>query len=482
MALGRAGFRLSQSSTTASRLLSAARAAPAHPIQFRSLSSVNLVSVSHRASPEYRIPRPSSLAFSRQNARSYWWSSKPAAAAAATATPDSVQSTISEPVVSASSSSAAIPESPTAAPPTADPLATITDATAPLPPSIDTLPTSLTDVVSVLSTPTGDALGDMAAAGLARWTPPGLVQMLLEQLHVTFSLSWAGAILAAVLLTRAAVLPVLFKVQVNNGRLAKINPELQLHMANAREAKEKGDQVAMTTAVLKAQTLLRENDANPARSMLGPLVQFPLALGFFFGIRGMCALPLESLKTGGLAWFTDLTIPDPYYVLPVLSAGAMLTMMRAVSAETVQTENSAHMLNFFRVITLVSIPVIANLPSGLLVYFCCNGLVLLVQSQLTRLPAVRSYIGLQPLPTAEQVLKTQNDPKLNPGVYDTYVAGLEWYKGVKKNAKKEIARAEAEALEKARREREEKSLRVAAIRQQGVGVRPGVRRRESSEA
>ena len=33
----------------------------------------------------------------------------------------------------------------------------------------------------------------------------------------------------------------------------------------------------------------------------------------------MASVPIESMKTGGMLWFTDLTVSDPYYVLPVLS-------------------------------------------------------------------------------------------------------------------------------------------------------------------
>ena len=34
--------------------------------------------------------------------------------------------------------------------------------------------------------------------------------------------------------------------------------------------------------------------------------------------RGLANLPMESMESGGLGWFTDLTIPDPYYGLPLL--------------------------------------------------------------------------------------------------------------------------------------------------------------------
>ena len=26
------------------------------------------------------------------------------------------------------------------------------------------------------------------------------------------------------------------------------------------------------------------------------------------------------MKTGGLSWFSDLTVPDPYYILPILTS------------------------------------------------------------------------------------------------------------------------------------------------------------------
>lgn len=54
------------------------------------------------------------------------------------------------------------------------------------------------------------------------------------------------------------------------------------------------------------------------------MVQLPLFVSFFLGIRQMANLPLESMKTGGLLWFPDLTIADPYFLLPMLSAASML--------------------------------------------------------------------------------------------------------------------------------------------------------------
>jgi YidC/Oxa1 family membrane protein insertase len=43
----------------------------------------------------------------------------------------------------------------------------------------------------------------------------------------------------------------------------------------------------------------------------------------FTGLRGMANLPLESMMHGGLFWFQDLTVPDPYYLLPLLTSTTM---------------------------------------------------------------------------------------------------------------------------------------------------------------
>lgn len=37
----------------------------------------------------------------------------------------------------------------------------------------------------------------------------------------------------------------------------------------------------------------------------------------------MANTPVESLKEGGYFWLTDLTMPDPYYIMPVITSVTM---------------------------------------------------------------------------------------------------------------------------------------------------------------
>jgi len=38
----------------------------------------------------------------------------------------------------------------------------------------------------------------------------------------------------------------------------------------------------------------------------------------------MSELPVVSMQSGGLFWFTDLTVPDPYFALPLMTATTLL--------------------------------------------------------------------------------------------------------------------------------------------------------------
>ena len=51
-------------------------------------------------------------------------------------------------------------------------------------------------------------------------------------------------------------------------------------------------------------------------------------ISFFLSLRGMAALPVESMTQGGMFWFSDLTIADPYYGLPVIASLSMLLIIR----------------------------------------------------------------------------------------------------------------------------------------------------------
>lgn len=58
--------------------------------------------------------------------------------------------------------------------------------------------------------------------------------------------------------------------------------------------------------------------------LFAPMMQMPVFIGFFIALRRMAA-NVESFNTGGVAWFTDLSLADPTWVLPVISTTLIIS-------------------------------------------------------------------------------------------------------------------------------------------------------------
>ncbi|CAB0011373.1 unnamed protein product [Nesidiocoris tenuis] len=49
----------------------------------------------------------------------------------------------------------------------------------------------------------------------------------------------------------------------------------------------------------------------------------PFFISMFMGIRGMAGAPVQSFHEGGLFWFVDLTLPDQFYLLPLITSATL---------------------------------------------------------------------------------------------------------------------------------------------------------------
>lgn len=166
--------------------------------------------------------------------------------------------------------------------------------------------------------------GDLASLGLCANTPVGWLQSMIEYIHVHADLPWWGAIVASTLVLRAVIFPVMMKVQKNGVMMNNINPEIQKLMKKQREYRQMGNKTLSDQYSHKIWNVYQKHNCNPLKMAILPLIQLPLFLSFFIAIRKMAAVPVESMKTGGVLWFEDLTVADPYYILPVLACGSFV--------------------------------------------------------------------------------------------------------------------------------------------------------------
>lgn len=75
----------------------------------------------------------------------------------------------------------------------------------------------------------------------------------------------------------------------------------------------------------------------------------------------MANLPVESLKEGGFWWMQDLTLHDPYYIMPLITC-ATLYITIEIGADGTNIKSLGMMRYVLRVIPFVILPFMINFP------------------------------------------------------------------------------------------------------------------------
>jgi YidC/Oxa1 family membrane protein insertase len=91
--------------------------------------------------------------------------------------------------------------------------------------------------------------------------------------------------------------------------------------------------------------------------------QAPLFISFFMGLRSMANVPVESMRTGGLFWFSDLTVPDQYYLMPIITSVTMwVTIEVGTDSVKLSSGNLQTMKYILRAMPICILPFTVNFP------------------------------------------------------------------------------------------------------------------------
>lgn len=229
----------------------------------------------------------------------------------------------------------------------------------------------------------------------------------VQTMHATSGLSYGWSIVATTVTLRVVLFPLLVQAQQATSRMAHVQPELSVLKVRYEKlgSPTRAEQMQFS-ANMKA--LFAKYKVNPFKSMIAPLVQLPIFIGMFFGLKKMPGLFPEELSTGGMYWFVDLTAPDPLYILPVVSAITFLGLIEMGKEQMLATSPGPQglmMLNVFRFMGLISLPFCASFESAMLCYWASNNILTIGQTAILKTPAVRRYFGIwdppKPIPGAE---------------------------------------------------------------------------------
>ncbi|XP_066148333.1 mitochondrial inner membrane protein OXA1L [Euwallacea fornicatus] len=234
--------------------------------------------------------------------------------------------------------------------------------------------------------------------GLGGWTPVGIVQNCMEYLHVTLGVDWWLAIMIGTIVIRICLFPLVIKAQRNAAKMNNVLPQMQALQLKMTEARQTGDALNTARYSQELMLMMREKGVNPLKNMLVPLLQAPIFLSFFMGLREMANVPVESLRHGGILWFQDLTLPDQYFLLPMLTS-LTLWITIEIGADTAKASTqSAHLVKYvLRALPIVVLPFTINFPGVILCYWVSANFISMLQVSFLRIPAVRDYFNIEEL-------------------------------------------------------------------------------------
>ncbi|KAF8970667.1 60Kd inner membrane protein-domain-containing protein [Flammula alnicola] len=240
--------------------------------------------------------------------------------------------------------------------------------------------------------------GDLAAMGLAGWSPAGLVRWSLELINVSTGLPWFWTIVAGTAFWRLCCVPLAIVGLRQSARMQPHQAEFLAMRERLTAASATRNPLEIQKASLAMKAFNKKHNINPALGLVS-LIQMPITLGMFFGVQKLGTLPLDQLKDSGFSLIPDLTAGDPTYVLPALLCAVVNAqiMIGIRDINTTERPGMGHVMNILRVFSLGGIYLMASFPSALTVSLLTTASLTMLQSIALRIPSVRRALDI-PVP------------------------------------------------------------------------------------
>lgn len=177
--------------------------------------------------------------------------------------------------------------------------------------------------------------------------------------------NWGYAIIALTILVRLVVMPFNIMSYSSMKKMQEIQPTLK-----AIREKHKDDQVRMNQEVMG---VMSQNKVNPMGGCLPMLLQFPI----FIALYRVLSASVDLYKAPFGLWITDLSLKDPYFVLPILM-GVSMFVQQKITPNTMDPAQQKVMMIMPVMFSFLMI----SLPSGLTLYIFISTLFGIIQQQL----------------------------------------------------------------------------------------------------
>lgn len=184
---------------------------------------------------------------------------------------------------------------------------------------------------------------------------------LLNQLHNIIG-NWGWAIIVLTIIVKAVLYPLTNASYRSMAKMRAAAPKLQ-----AIKEKYGDDRMAQQQAMMQ---LYKDEKINPLGGCLPMLLQIPVFIGLYWALFAS----VELRQAPWLGWITDLSRPDPYYILPLIMAATMFaqTYLNPPPTDPMQAK-------MMKIMPLVFSIMFFFFPAGLVLYWVVNNLLTIAQ-------------------------------------------------------------------------------------------------------
>ena len=204
-------------------------------------------------------------------------------------------------------------------------------------------------------------LTDIIEYGFFTFIAKPMFKALLALYH--FIGNWGWAIVLLTIIIRIILFPLTLKGMLSMQKLKDLAPKIK-----EIQQKYKGDPQKMNMHMMQ---LYKKHNVNPMGGCLPMLLQIPV----FFAIYRVLLNAIELKGAPWILWIQDLSVPDPYYVLPILMGVTMYIHQKL----TPTTITDPMQKKIFEWLPVVFTFFFLTFPAGLTLYWFTNNIISIIQ-------------------------------------------------------------------------------------------------------
>jgi len=192
--------------------------------------------------------------------------------------------------------------------------------------------------------------------------------------HVVPNYGWA--IILMTVLIKLVLLPVTHKSTMSMRKMQELNPKVQgirdRYRTKLKDKQGRPNLEAQRKMNEEVMAIYKEAGVNPAGGCFPLLLQMPILFAFY----GLLSSAAELRKAPWMLWIHDLSVQDPYLVLPIIMGITQFIQVR-MGPQT----GDPMQRRLFQFMPLAMTFMFIYFPSGLVLYWLTNNILTILQLQ-----------------------------------------------------------------------------------------------------